>query len=585
MNPAKEYTLYARSRIYTFVLFLVYGFCSLVLLGGLLNWSPNLNAWCVLSVFAALMFISFCLAQITARPRIQISLYPDRFETEWQRRVLFFRKPNRVVGFDMVASYSASDNFFKIRLTDRSKYELCKKRFILGKANTLIQFEQDFILANQQWKSAGDIPRPSWPAKPATTNSFAIIDLNGEVVSRRGATFYFSIIFGAVFLGAMGLGIMAIAFSEKNVLVALGSLVIFLITYYTISRYYRCAPIIRCSVTGISFNKQFHPWNDVQAVELTGSQPFKIFGGYAMEGAKIEFTNGETRYMLDGLYNNLNKIKSFMDQVVPGKIVIPEQNKNALATSISILPPVAGGTYAPDTGEEVKYVKGKPYTNAWAIFMWLIIGCLVGVAPFLTSSGDDVYGTMVFFLIPSAGFYFLLTIHFNHFGLSGRYFIVKNVYRPWKKKIFLLKDIREIVLASNQHGVDTLRVIFSDFRSKEFGATGLRNSDWLNLINLIQSRGILLKDENDFALWSTPEMKKSYRKMVFYFILYFFVCIVAYVFVLECHLGDTAMLFLKLGWLLFIVVAFLGLIKLIVWQDRRNEKKKETKDAAVDNDK
>ncbi len=471
-------------------------------------------------VFAALMSISFCLAQITARPKIKISLFPDHLKTEWQRRVLFFRKPNRVVGFDMINSYSASDNFFKLRLTDRSKYELCKKRFILGKANTLTQFEQDFILANQQWKSVGDIHWPSWPAKPATTNSFAISDLNGEVVSRRGATFYFSVIFGFVFLGAMGLGIMVIAVSEKNVLVALGSVVIFLITYYTISRYYRCAPIIRCSITGISFNKTFYSWNDVNAIELIGSQPFKIFGGYAMEGAKIEFTNGETRYMLDGLYNNLNKIKLFVNQTVPGKIVIPGQNENTRATATSVSSPVVSVTYSPGAGEEVKYVKGNPYTNAWSIFMWVIIGFFIGIGP-LTSDGD---GMLFVFSIVAIGFFFLFTIHFNHFGLSGQYLIVRNVYRPWKKKMFLLKNIREIVLASNQHGVDTLRVIFFDFRSQEFGASGLRNRDWLNLIDLIKSRGIPLKDENDFALWSTPEMKKSYRKMVFYFILYFLIC-------------------------------------------------------------
>ncbi len=298
-----------------------------------------------------------------------------------------------------------------------------------------------------------------------------------------------------------------------------------------------------------------------------------------MEGAKIEFADGETRYMHDGMYHKLRKIRSFINKTIPGKITIPGLDKNELASAIAASPTVSQVVYVPSgTGEAEEYVKGNPYTNFWAILMWVIVGLFIGIAPFLISDGDDVYGLMILFAFLSLGVIFLFTIHFNYFGLSGQHFVVKNVYRPWKKKMFLLKDIKEIVLANNPHGVNTLRLLFSDFKSKEFGGTGLRNRDWLSLMNLIQAHGIPLKDENSFVLWSTPEMKKGYRKMVFYFILYFILCIAAYLFVVECHISETAMIFLKLGWLLFVIVAFIGLFRLIVWQGARDDKKKAMED-------
>ena len=574
MNP-KEYILYARSRIYAFLLLLFYGFWSLVLFGCLLDWFPRLNDFIFLFVLLALIFISFCLAQITSRPKIKITLYPDHFETEWQRRILFFRKPDRKVGFELITSYSGSNNFFKIKLNDRSKYELCRKQFILGKANTLLQFSHYFTAANHQWQSARDIPRPAWPTRPVTSNFSAPTNFDQEASSGRSAIFYFSIIFGVIFLGGMGLGLVAVALDEKNIWVALGALAILALTYYLISQYYRCAPLIHCTQTGISFNKKIYSWNDVQTVELTGSQPVNVFGARAMEGAKIEFADGETRYMHDAMYHKLSKIRLFINKTIPGKIAAIEQETSQVPTTALTVPTVATVSYdATGNSETEEYVKGKPYTNFWAIFMWVIVVFLVGIAPFLISDDDDAYGLMILFAFLSLGVIFLFTIHFNYFGLSGQYFIVKNVYRPWKKKMFPLKDIREIVLGNSQQSVDVVRLIFTDFKLKEFGGTGLRNRDWLSLMKLIQAHGIPLKDENSFVLWSTPEMKKSYRKMIFYFILYVILCGGSFLFVLKCHVSATAMIFLKLGCILFSIVAFIGLIRLIVWLGAREDKKK-----------
>ncbi len=275
MNP-KEYILYARSRIYASLLLLFYSFCSLVLFGCLLDWFPRLNDSIFLFLLLALIFISFCLAQITSRPKIKITLYPDHFETEWQRRILFFRKPDRKVGFDTIAAYSGSNNFFKIKLNDRSKYEFCGKRFILGKVNSLRQFSHDFTAANHQWQSTGDIPLPAWPTRPAVSNFSDAGNFDQEVSTGRSTVFYFSVIFGTAFLGGMGLVLVGVAVDEKNIWVAFLSLLIFYFSYYLISRYYRCVPIIHCSQTGISFNKKFYPWNDVQSAELAGSQPLNI---------------------------------------------------------------------------------------------------------------------------------------------------------------------------------------------------------------------------------------------------------------------------------------------------------------------
>lgn len=491
-------------------------------------------------------------------------MYADHLVIQWRRKILFINKPDREIAFDTISLYHNAGSYFTIKLFDGTKYDLCNKLFIFGKSNSLSQFAEDFIISYRQYKSGAGSPQQVSMAEHLVTSTTDTDNFDEEVVSRRSAVFYFSVIFGIIFLGAMGAGMIIVAVDEKNVFMALFGVVIFLVIYYFISRYYRNAPVVKASGEGISFNKRFYRWDQVQAVELTGSQPFNIMGGYNMEGAKIEFTDGETRYLFDGMYANLWKVRTFIQHTVPGKITPATQEESLRSHSATSEIPVTNipvnPAYTPGKND-VHYVKGNPYTNFSAILMWLMVAFFIGCAVYSADADFTISEALLVFAI---GFYFLFTLGINHFGLSSQYIIVRNVYRPWSKKMFLLADIREVVLASNQHGDNTLRLILHDFRTKEYAGKGLLNHDWIEIMNLLKTYNVPVKDENDFVAWSKPEMKKVKRGMIWYVILYFVVCIASYMAVVQMKVSDNAMIILKIGWFLFIILALIGMMFLIV---------------------
>lgn len=205
-----------------------------------------------------------------------------------------------------------------------------------------------------------------------------------------------------------------------------------------------------------------------------------------------------------------------------------------------------------------------------------MVAFFIVCAAFSTAMAFTFTEALLVYSIPAIGFYFLLTLGINHFGLSSQYIIVRNVYRPWSKKMFLLTDIREVVLANNQHGTNTLRLILHDFRTKEYAGKGLRDHDWIAIMNLLKAYNIPVKDENDFVAWSKTEMKKVKRGMIWYVILYFVVCNTSYMAVVEMEVSDNVMIVLKIAWLLFIILALFGMLFLIVRLGSKEEK--ESKD-------
>ncbi len=547
--------------------------------GSLLTWYPALPDSYSIPVFFGLIFGCFLLSQVSSRYKVKIIVYPDYLIIRQWRLMFIFRQAERRVTFDMIQSYKNAGNSFKLRLNDKTKYNLCAKRFIFGIRGMLEEFAADFCSRYREYLSGNSITPPQFSAVPVTRPAFpkpAKMNIGEEVVTSRSAMFYFSIIIGFVFLGAMGTGLIFMAVDEKSIFMALFGIAIYLVTYYLISRYYRNAPVVRVSQAGISFNKKSYVWDEVQTIVLTGSQPFNIVGGNDMEGAKIELTDGETRYLLDGLYSNLRQIRSFIQLNFPDKVTASVQQEETAPTAVQaeLTPLPIMRAYTAPTGS-MQYVKGNPYTTFSAILMWAMLGCFVGGSAYFAEDTIEFVSMLLVFFIPMAGLYLIITMRLNHFGVSDQYLLVKNVYQPWKRKEYQFANIREVVLASNHQGDNTLRLILHDYRTKEYLATGLRNADWVELMTLLKAYNVPLKDENDFVLWSTPEMKKVNRHIKWFVVLYFVVCIFSYMGIMYLDVSENAMIILKICWVLFIILALFGMMFLIARQGKKDMEKTE----------
>lgn len=380
-----------------------------------------------------------------------------------------------------------------------------------------------------------------------------------EVVTRRGAMFYFSIGIAIVFLGGMAALLFAIGIDEGSWGMPLGGCLILLVTWYLVRGYYRNAPKVRVSYIGITWRGHTYMWDEVNSIALTGSQPMRMLGGKDMEGTAIVLNNGEKIILLDGMYSNLGAVRQLIAQAAPGKVNKPWEARGSQSARPAVRDSaVMPASVVPESGG-VQFVRGNSIMNMPGVFAWIfVIGAVIG------SVVANNAGLTVFLMLFALGFGALFTMFINYFGVSGDSVIVRNVYRPWKRKEYPLADIQQVIFASNHNGYNVMRLIFNDYRFKEFVGAGLSDSDWLALLQVMRGRGVEVKDENDFEKWVKPEMKKWKRKMVLYLLLWFVVLLVTYMWLTSLDVSDNTMITLKVAWLVFIILSFIGVIRFVV---------------------
>jgi hypothetical protein len=132
------------------------------------------------------------------------------------------------------------------------------------------------------------------------------------------------------------------------------------------------------------------------------------------------------------------------------------------------------------------------------------------------------------------------------------------VYQPWRRKAFLLSEIKQVVLTSSHNSDNSIRIVMNNFVVKEYVCIGMRDADWIELINLCKSYQFPLTDENNFVLMVTPEMKRFNRRLVWLLTIYIIVALVLYMIVVDMQVPDTVMVLLKIGWLVFLVAGLIG---------------------------
>lgn len=296
-----------------------------------------------------------------------------------------------------------------------------------------------------------------------------------EIVSRRHPLkFYLTIILGALFYIGLGLVLLftyvALRRNEnlesKDALLPFFGIGLFVFAGYTVYRYFKNAPVIRVNAEVITFNDQSFSVSEIAQVRLAGKQPFKYVVSFKMEAAEVEFKNGDTRYIFDDMYANSSEIKAFINKVIIEKSDLP-------------------GPAAPTTRdhESVKSdfyetFKGKQFISIRGITLWgliIFIGIILFIKQPVTFSGIAL-GSVISIL-----WFVLFSYQLNYFQLSSNYLLIRNHNFPWKKRIFRLSEISEIVFETQGKMPNCLRIITTDFKSKLFPAATLTDTQWLAL--------------------------------------------------------------------------------------------------------
>lgn len=89
----------------------------------------------------------------------------------------------------------------------------------------------------------------------------------------------------------------------------------------------------------------------------------------------------------------------------------------------------------------------------------------------------------------------MLPIIMHYFKLSPNFMVVRNHNFFWKKDVYRLTDIREVVFETRTKMPICLRVITNGYRDKLYAADTLYRKTWLVLKAELESKNIQVRNE------------------------------------------------------------------------------------------
>jgi len=269
-------------------------------------------------------------------------------------------------------------------------------------------------------------------------------------------------------------------FPSSDFMIPVISVVFFYLTYYTVARYFRNAPIIKIEGDGITFGKESHLLKDIEDVYLTGKVPFRYIFRFPMEGTTLNFKDGTTRYIYDDLYSNSAQLKSFLDLVVVKKKPFVEQKDYGIDLS------------AIDVSS-AEVFKGNAIFSLRGLNIVGLIGFFIYLSVFKVKSIP--IGFVIGFSLFSLLWIYLNARLMNYIKLTGEYLIINNHMLVWKKSIYRIHDIQEIVFEEQRKAPYSLRIITKDFLNKLYPAATLRDKTWLHLKDKLEGHKIKVRNE------------------------------------------------------------------------------------------
>ena len=97
---------------------------------------------------------------------------------------------------------------------------------------------------------------------------------------------------------------------------------------------------------------------------------------------------------------------------------------------------------------------------------------------------------LVLLSIPS-----LLSYQMHYFIIGQKYLIIKNTIWLWRKDIYQLTDIKEVVIETPHRLSTSLRVITNDYRDKLYPAGSLSDKTWREMMKQLQNSKVKVRNE------------------------------------------------------------------------------------------
>lgn len=137
--------------------------------------------------------------------------------------------------------------------------------------------------------------------------------------------------------------------------------------------------------------------------------------------------------------------------------------------------------------------KGNQFTSWRGVWFWGVQGFILYNFLKLKHLSTPA---ILFGILMSSSLYFIFSYHLHYFQVSDHHFLFRSHTLFWKKKIYNIADIEEIVFERRGKMPNCLRVITKDFSNKLYPAGTLNNKTWLALKSKLETYGIIVRNES-----------------------------------------------------------------------------------------
>lgn len=246
-------------------------------------------------------------------------------------------------------------------------------------------------------------------------------------------------------------------------------------------------PKITIDNNGILFKTIFSTrkvsWQEISKIDLTDKKNV-AFTTNAEEISTLSLITNEKVFLRTECYSNSAPIRQILEKAIP----FIESGKNELPINLfeTIEQKNIRQQYFENEALWVSKFSGNSLLNFNAII--IIIGFPIGLFLLTRNTISQYPERLPILIIPTIAFYLGFGFQLHYFILSDKYLIIKNNFWFWKRHIYNIEDIKEIVFESPYRTSNSIRVITKNFISKLYPAGSLRIKHWKELKKICRKK-------------------------------------------------------------------------------------------------
>lgn len=301
-----------------------------------------------------------------------------------------------------------------------------------------------------------------------------------SVTSKRDIVkFYIALIFFCMLFFTLSISLLTIGLKQysqkpkppKTDLTIMSGVALMFLVFYFIYSYIKNSPKIFIDRKTISFNKDQFTIDNIKEIIFSGKHSFMLS---RVEGVKIQFKNGEVKYIFD-LFYNYHLLKQYLQHVTSSQ---ESFNPYILKSTKGINP------------QHLNSYKGTFLLSFRGLIFITLCAPMLFVAVYKNDSTIITFSALF-----SAFFYFVIGTNVYFIGLNSHYLVVNNHLLFWINHIYNLSEISEVVYETQGKQPNSIRIITKDYKSKYYGAGTLSSNTLRSLKKHLEKQGIPVRDE------------------------------------------------------------------------------------------